>query len=341
MSEEKVSINSIPEHDKLGPLGARVSLPSSDDLRGALLAEFRDAIDRARRAAADAKTSPNLGVHDYRKALRRARAALGLVACALPSAEYKAIRRVLRDARRSVSVARDHTVAPDALSKLTLDDADRAIAEATVGAARDAAPAHDDVAQLAGDGAARAAAQVEALEAALPSAIEWSTVADGLAATYREARRARRKARKSRRSFHAWRRRTKELTHQLDLIARHGGERTAALRDEWVALSDQLGDVVDQIMLREFIATHGGNQDRDAVSRCLDAIDDHVRGAIKRARRAGRDLFGERRKRFVRRIAKASRRDLEPRAAPEAQATAAGTGPTTTTPGNGTPIALS
>jgi hypothetical protein len=89
------------------------------------------------------------------------------------------------------------------------------------------------------------------------------------------------------------------------------------------------------IMLREFVATHQSGQNADAVCSLLAAIDDHVRAEVKRTRRAGRELFGERRRRFVRRIAKANRKDLEPQAPTPAPVTAAGTGPTSPPAGNG------
>src|SRR5262245_45502275 len=166
-NEPGKEVTAYPEHDKLGPLGTRASvLGGGGDLRAAIVGAFRDAVDRARKAAGEIKTGTSVAVHDYRKGLRRARAVLALVDEALPRSERRAIRDVLRASRRAVSAARDQAVAPDALARLTLDDASRVTAEAVISHARDAAPPVDEVARVLADGAARAAAQADALEAA-------------------------------------------------------------------------------------------------------------------------------------------------------------------------------
>ena len=306
-------ITAIPEHDKLGPLGTKVSvLGGGGDLRAALLGEFREAIERATRAAGDVPTSATVAIHDYRKALRRARAVLGLVEPVLPKEESRTIRRVLRDARRAVSTARDQAVAPAAIAEMLLTDDERAVAEAALAAARQAAPPPDEIARLLADGSARASAQLGALETALPPQIEWEVVARGLAATYRDARRRLRRAKHSRRAFHGWRRRTKELTHQLELIARHAGPRAEALRDRYTELSDALGGIVDLIMLRELVLAHGAGREADRVDELVEHIEDQIAVAIRHARRAGKPLFERGGRKFARKVTKAGRKDLAP-----------------------------
>src|SRR5882724_5174407 len=88
-SEPKtLSIPPFAEHDKLGPLGAKTSvLDNESELRRALVAEFLAASNAARAAASAAgkdEHSSHVAVHDYRKALRRARAVLSLVSGSLP-----------------------------------------------------------------------------------------------------------------------------------------------------------------------------------------------------------------------------------------------------------------
>src|SRR5690606_33993698 len=160
-------------------------------------------------------------VHASRKALRRARAVLSMVAGALPESERRAVRAALREARRSLSTVRDHAVAPEALGALPLDDDERETAKRVLDGAAEAIPALAEIKQLLGEAAARAAAQAEALAAALPPEVSWDVVADGIAGVYREARRARRRAKRSRSRFHTWRRRSKELVYQLDFVAAH------------------------------------------------------------------------------------------------------------------------
>jgi CHAD domain-containing protein len=327
MSDEPdQTATSYSEHDKLGPLGARASVlgGGGGDLRAALLGEFRDAVHRARTAAGSVGAGASGAVHEYRKGLRTARAVLALIEDALPRSERRAIRQILRDARRAVSAARDQAVAPDALALLTLEDSERITAEAVLAVARAAAPPTDEVARVLAEGAGRAVAQVEALDAALPPTIAWDLVSDGIAATYREARAKLKKARRSWRAFHAWRRRTKELTYQLDLISKHAGERTAALRDKYDGIADALGGAVDLIMLREVIVTHGAGLDSDRTAELLGRIDDQIDAAVRTARREGKELFARGPRKFARKVSKAAKKDLAPRTTPANGAPAPG-----------------
>src|SRR5690348_16664786 len=80
------------EHDKLGPLGAKASvLDNESELRRVLVAEFAATAEAAREAAGKVDAGAATAVHDYRKALRRARAVLSLVADALPKSERRAV----------------------------------------------------------------------------------------------------------------------------------------------------------------------------------------------------------------------------------------------------------
>jgi CHAD domain-containing protein len=248
------------EEDKLGPLGARrsVLIPGQADVRAAMVAGFRAEIDRiAAIAAAVEPATVDADVHAMRKALRWARGILSLAASALPPSEHRAIRRELRAARRALSVARDHAVAPVRLHALELPADLIGTRDRVAAAAAAAAPEVEAVIAAVRAGAARAGRQLVALEAALPAQLTWAIVAAGVAATYRDARRALAASKRSRRAFHAWRRRCKELAHQLEFVADLAGPEVAALRAPYQELSDHLGDVVDTLMLRDFVATHG------------------------------------------------------------------------------------
>jgi CHAD domain-containing protein len=312
-----------PEDDKLGPLGANAPVFTDDArLRAVLLAEFRTAVDTARRAATDAgrvsdATAAATAVHDYRKALRQARAVLDLAAGALAKGEASTLRRALRDARRSVSSVRDHAVAPAALAGLPLGAEDRATADAILAAASAAVPSPAEIAQLLASGAASAQTQAEALEAALPHALEWSAVAASLAGIYRTARRARRRGKRSRRAFHAWRRRTKELAYQLELLARHAGPRVAKQRDRLAAISDRLGPAVDLVMLREYVATHAAAVTPEALANLRLAIDAALGDLMRSTRQGSRPAFDLGGRKLARKVTRAIRRDLAP-ATPDA-----------------------
>jgi CHAD domain-containing protein len=306
-------VPAFAEHDKLGPLGGKQAvLGNENELRQILVSEFAAAAAAAREAAGSVDRGAATAVHAYRKALRRARAVLSLVARALPKSERRAVRRALREARRALSSSRDHTVAPDALGQLPLGEVERATAKAIVDAAAEAMPPITEIKQLLAEGAARAAAQVEALEAALPPAIAWSDVERGVRGIYDDARRARKSAKRSKRAFHTWRRRSKELTYQLELIAGYAGPHVSELFREVEGATDPQSPAVDLIMLRDFIRTYGQGVDAEAYDFLLAAIDGQLDDLMKSARRAGKAAFGRSPRRFVRRLRKAVKRDQEP-----------------------------
>lgn len=324
-SEPKPAL-SYSEHDKLGPLGAKTSaIQDAAALRGALIRAFEAAAHDARDAvAAVDKGAASAAVHASRKALRRARAVLGLVGGALPRSERRAVKTALQDARRALSTVRDHAVAPETLGQMALDDEDRATANRVLANAAEAMPAAAEIKQLLAESAARAAAQAEALQAALPHDVEWDTVSAGVHATYAQARRACRAAKRSRSWFHTWRRRSKELVYQLELIAHHAGPRLTELRDEVSGATDVLGPAVDLIMVRDFVITYGQGIAPEALGRLRDTIDHHLDDLMRSARKAGREAFRAKSRKLEKRLTKSVRRDLAPpedgNGAPEAQA---------------------
>ncbi len=302
-----------PERDKLGPLGNRHTvLHDPSELRTRLLAEFRGAVDAAKQAVIDVDHGSPVAVHDSRKALRRARAVLGMLEGALPKSERRAVRNALQEARRSLSTVRDHTVAPATLGGLDLDDADRETAKRVLDSAAEAIPPVAEIKQLLAEAAARAAAQAEALQAALAPEVSFDVLLDGIADTYLEARRARRRSKSSRPWFHTWRRRSKELVYQLDFVAAHAGARSLAIRAEIDAITGLLSPAVDLVMLRDFVQTHGTGVGAEAVERLRDSLDGHLDDLMKTGRKAARETFAQRPKKFARRLTKAVKRDLRP-----------------------------
>jgi CHAD domain-containing protein len=251
-------------------------------------------------------------VHASRKALRRARAVLDLVGGALPKGERRAVRTALQEARRALSTVRDHAVAPETLGHMALDDEDRATANRVLANAAEAMPAVAEIKQLLAESAARAAAQAEALQAAVPHDIDWDTVSDGVRQTYGEARRASRAAKRSKSWFHTWRRRSKELVYQLELIAHHAGPRLSAIHEELASVTDNLGPAVDLIMVRDFVVTYGQGIAPEALGHLRDSIDTLLDELMTAARKAARDAFRPKSKKLEKRITKSVRRDLAP-----------------------------
>jgi CHAD domain-containing protein len=309
------TLHAVPytEDDKLGPLGERrMVIDDEVELRRVLVAEFRRAADAARVAAGNVDRSATQAVHDYRKALRRARAILALVAAGLPRGERRAVRRALRDARRALGTVRDHAVAPSTAELLQLGEVETGTLQAILAQGGDAMAPPSDVKQLLAEGAARTAAQVEALEAALPPTVRWRDVLRGVREVYADARRARKDARRSKRAFHTWRRRTKELTYQLDVLGGFTGSKVGDVQRDLEAVADSQRPVVDLIMLRDYVRAHAGALAPEALAGLVDAIDAHIRDLMSDARRAGRDAFTKKPRRYARRLAKAARREASP-----------------------------
>lgn len=302
------------EHDKLGPLASKSSpLHDPIELRAKLIAEFQNSVAAAKEAASSVdRHGAETAVHEARKALRRGRAVLAMVASVLPKSERRAVRAALQDARRSLSTVRDHSVAPQTAGRIELGDDDRDTAKRALDSAAEALPPTAEIKQLLAEAATRAAAQGEALVAALPPAVDESVIFDGIAATYGDARKARRKAKGSRSWFHTWRRRTKELVYQLEFLAKHAGARANAIHDEIGAISDTLGDGVDLIMLREFVETHGQGIGDDAIRNLKKTIEAHLDDSMKTVRKSARDAFAQKPKKFAKRLVKSVKRDLTP-----------------------------
>ena len=320
-TREGTKVEVVPpyvEQDKLGPLGGKRSIIDDEvELRRMLVQEFQATADAAREAAASVDKNPTNAVHEYRKALRRARAVVALVAHALPRSERRAVQRALREARRALGAVRDQAVAPEMMAGLELDEVDRGTASSIVSTAGESVPETAEVKQLLAEGAARAAAQVEALEASLPRTLAWWTVQRGVRDTYDAARRARKAAKRSKRAFHAWRRRSKELTYQLELLAGYAGTRTSDLHHEIERVTDTQGPAVDLLMLRALVRTHAAGIAPEALERLSGALDVQVKDLITDSRRAGRDAFRRKPRGFARRLTKLVRRDLVPANVPE------------------------
>jgi CHAD domain-containing protein len=275
------------------------------ELRRAIGDELLAAAEAARDAVIDVDEDQETAVHEFRKALRRARAVLSLVGHALPSNERRAARRGLREARSALGSARDLTVAPHAFGTLELDDKARTAATAVLAVATNTAPAHDDIRQALAAGAARAAAQVDVVVHSLPAELEWSTLVEGARGVYREARRAHKAAKHSRREFHRWRRRSKELTYQLALLARYGGPFVEELHHAFAAATDAQGAAVDLIMVRDLARTHRDATDDEGGAALREEIETRLRDAISDARQAGRDVFRSKPRKFARSLDKA------------------------------------
>jgi CHAD domain-containing protein len=241
-----------------------------------------------------------IAIHDVRKALRRVRAVVDLCNGALPDRKRRRVLAALRKARHSLGIARDHSVAPEVLSRIPLDAEDRDSVRIAIEAALAMAPPAAEIRDTVTAAAEVVAAQVEILQAALPAELDWATLVEGARATYRDARASRKTAKKSKRAYHAWRRRTKELAYQLDVLAAIDPVGVAEVRREIDQASDAQGPVVDVIMVRELVRRHA--PDIEHRNRLRDALDSKLAPMMKETRKAARATFRTKSRAFGRRL---------------------------------------
>jgi len=301
-----------PEQDKLGPLGVGIAdgkhFGPTADLRGSIITAFRAAIEDADTAAQIA--SIDEAIHEVRKALRRARAIKALVGATLPRDDRRDLRAALVEARRTLSTARDLDVLPRAVD--LCPEPLREAGTAVVAAARAGVAPVEQTREMIEATAERVTPLGDLIAAAIPATLDWGDLSDGLAATYRRARRSLRRARRSTRAFHAFRKRAKELTYQLELFADGIDGKVETMRQELEKLNEELGDAVDVLLLRGVASQHAAD---DAAF--LDGLDGELRSRIKAARRRGKEIFDRSPRKFARRVRRAVRRDHEPSPAPE------------------------
>lgn len=272
-----------------------------------LAAGARSIIADARRALADPELSDAETVHEVRKALKRWRALLRLLARPLGE-QADQMRAEARELMRALSGARDAQSALDALHDLRKTDMPlspksvetirqrlteiRDAAEATsfTKTTRDRLSRYLDYAMLS-------------LERWPLKAIDFDTIADGLAATYRRARQLLPDSWRDAEAehLHDLRRRVVEHRHQMDLIEPLWPRLGQVWAQEAQRLRDQLGACQNLVVLSNFTGPH--QPLAPWRSRLAPVIDARRAAHLKTAARLAGRLFAEKPKTFRRRIA--------------------------------------
>lgn len=190
-------------------------------------------------------------IHGARKQLKRARATLRLLRPAIGDEPYRRENVAARDAARPLSQARDEEV---------LSQAHHGLVERFGSAASGV--------HIRRNASAPTPQQLDGIKAALARSISraraweledanWDCIAKGVRSTYRRARRALRRGRKDRATddLHEWRKQTKYLWHQLQLLTSLAPGPIGEMADDFHRLADYLGDEHDLAVLRERAAT--------------------------------------------------------------------------------------
>jgi CHAD domain-containing protein len=272
-----------------------------------LAAAARSIIADARRALSDPELADPEAVHEMRKALKRWRALLRLLARPLGEPADQ-MRSEARELMRSLSGARDAQSALDALnglrkSEVPFSPTSGETIRARLTEMRDAA----EKTSFTKDMRARLARYLDyatlSLERWPIAAIDFDTVADGLISTYRRARQLVPESWPTAEPehLHDLRRRVVEHRHQMDLIEPLWPRLGKVWAEEAQRLRNQLGACQDLAVLGNFTAPH--EPLAPWRSRLTPLIEDRRAAHLKTAARLAGRLFAEKPKAFRRRIA--------------------------------------
>jgi CHAD domain-containing protein len=267
----------------------------------------RAIIADARRALSDPKLSDPEAVHDVRKALKRWRALLRLLARAVGEPADQ-MRIEARELMRALSGARDAQSALDALADLKKSELPFSATSAET--IRKRLTEMRDAAEKAGfspemrDKLARYLDYATlTLERWPLKAIDFDTIADGLISTYRRARQLVPDDWPSvdPEHLHDLRRRVVEHRHQMDLIEPLWPRLGKVWAEEAQRLRNQLGACQDLAVLSDLTVPH--QPLAPWRSRLAPVIEGRRAAHLKTAARLAGRLFAEKPKAFRRRIA--------------------------------------
>lgn len=251
-------------------------------------------------------------VHAARKELKKARATLRLLRDALGKATYRKENAALRDAARPLSEVRDGRVLLDALSSLVkyYGAPAAALPLARFRRVLDHRRLESRKNVLGKPGPLREARR-RLREVGSRSARwhvgrhGWSVLGSGLQRTYSSARDAFRQARvrPNNELLHEWRKQTKYLWHQLQVLEPLWPGQLGELADESHELADLLGDDHDLAVLRDSVVQAREVFPNDASHKALLALIERSRtGLQEKALQLGQRLYEEKPSAFTARL---------------------------------------
>ena len=240
-------------------------------------------------------------LHEVRKSLKRARAILRLVREELGDEAYHRENFAFRDAARPLTEVREAAVLVETVDALIGAGGDAREA-AAFGSVREALLRHQHAVakRVLANGRtfARVAKALEASQARLPAwPIErdhWLALEAGLGLVYRAGRRALAAAAKapSVSHLHEWRKQSKYLWHQLQLLEPAWRAAEAELGEQAHQLSVLLGEDHDLAVLRRLVKTKPGLYGGQRAVKSLIALIDRRRGELhRRAFALGEQLY--------------------------------------------------
>jgi CHAD domain-containing protein len=244
-------------------------------------------------------------IHAARKAVKRARAALRLMGAAIPPSVFRRENTALRDASRPLSAMRDAHVLLDSLKNLEKLYGPAARHASTPAFHRVLASDRDTVRR---DPARTSRSMLLAIARRMAArkidSRGWGDLGSGLERTYRQGRKAMRRAqaKPTPECLHEWRKQTKYLWHQLQILEPLRPGPIGELAGQAHRLSDYLGDDHDLAVLRERVVTQAptfGSTGNGALLALIDRCQGRLR---EKALRLGRRIYDEKPRRFTTRF---------------------------------------
>jgi len=251
-------------------------------------------------------------VHEARKRFKEVRGALRLVRDELGNKQFDRENRTFRDAGRPLSEVRDAKVLLDTLDELARHYKVR-LNSGSFKRLRSALRARRrDVRRrvLKKDRATtsivrevrRSSRRVRDWPLARKG---WNAIADGLRETYRKGRVAMQDALRDNddESLHEWRKRTKDLRYEIELLACAFPEAMQPMAEASHHLTDLLGQDHDLAVLQQIVEDELKDLDADDERELLNPlVAQRRKELLKEARKLGRKLFAEGDDDFVDRI---------------------------------------
>lgn len=257
----------------------------------------------ARKELENAGSDPEKAIHDFRRYLKMARAALRLGRAALSEQEFQHLNNLLRDSQARLSENRDH----DALIEVCvwlhgkqqnttlhlLEQLEQTL-RAQKKAALDPAAAIDDALSLLN--------QAETILDKIVFSDKFpmeEVIAQGICRSYtagKKCLRAIRQGDASQDIWHTWRKRAKDLRYQIGFIRWYWPGMLGAWERELHHLTDYLGRQRDLFLLRERITLPDSplnNTEQDPVSQLLNTIESARKKQAEKAVGLGGKLYSE------------------------------------------------
>ena len=254
----------------------------------------------------------DVAVHDARKQIKKARAALRLIRKPLGERRYRRANEELRDAARPLSTIRDAKILVEAFDQLVgRGEGDpspglRRVREALVGhqlrvrsrlfrGKRPLEPSRKALRSVR----QRARKWAEGNDG-------WSALGPGVRRVYRAGRKelARVRRRASDEALHEWRKQTKYLWQHLKILAPIAPSSLGEMARQAHRLSDHLGQDHDLAVLKARLSRSNGKVSKTAlreISRVMGAAREELRG---KAMALGDRLYAQKPRQFAKRLEK-------------------------------------